>query len=112
VDRLREGAFGDIPRPFVGYLVLVEDAPNSREPVRAISPHFEVFPEFRNASYADRYDILRKKLVQEGLYTAAATLLSPRAGGKSGAYSEPSPLTGLKTFVTTLAGHVAGEAAM
>jgi len=108
----RKGAFGDIPRPFVGYLILVEDAPQSREPIRAISPHFEIFPEFRNASYADRYDILCKKLVQEGLYTAATTLLSPRSGRKSGAYSELSYLTGLKTFVTTLAGHVAGEVAM
>lgn len=42
----REGAFGKHPRPFVGWLILVEDAPASRRPVRDASPHFAVFPEF------------------------------------------------------------------
>jgi len=38
----REGAFGEAPRPFVAWLVLVEDAPESRSPVRDTSPHFPV----------------------------------------------------------------------
>src|SRR6476660_695349 len=57
----RERAFGDTPRPFAGWLILVEDAPKSRTPVRDASPHFPVFPEFRSASYAERYNILCKK---------------------------------------------------
>jgi hypothetical protein len=48
----------------------------------------------------------------ENLYTAAAVILSPRSASKAGAYSEMSDLTGLKSFVTTLAGHIAAEAAM
>jgi len=39
----REGAFGKQPRPFVGWLIMVEDAPKSRSPVRDSSPHFSVF---------------------------------------------------------------------
>ena len=50
----REGAFGNIPTPFVGWLILVEDAEASRSPVRDTSPHFPVFPEFNGASYAER----------------------------------------------------------
>lgn len=107
----REGAFGDVPRPFVGYLILVEDAPSSRKPVEDKSPHFPVFPEFRSASYADRYDLLCKKLVQEQLYTAATLLLSPRSAIRSGQYTEMSEMTGLKTFVTSFAGHIAAAAA-
>src|SRR5665213_2620961 len=50
---VREGAFGEVPRPFVGWLMLVEDAPESRSPVRDTSPHFALFPEFKGASYMD-----------------------------------------------------------
>jgi len=108
----REGAFGkEVPPPFIGYLMLVEDVQGSRAPIRDASPHFPIFPEFRNASYAERYNILCHKLVKEKLYTAAAVLLSPRSGGESGEYSEMSELTGLRMFLTTLAGYVSAEAA-
>ena len=107
----REGAFGEQARPFVGWLMLLEDAPKSREPVKDSSPHFPVFEEFQDASYADRYNILCRKLVQEQLYTAASIILSPRSAVDSGDYAELSEMTSLKTFVTELAGHAAVEAA-
>jgi hypothetical protein len=108
----REGAFGESRKPFVGYLMLLEDAAGSRKPVTDVSPNFPLFPEFRGASYADRYNILCRKLMAENLYTAAAVILSPRSASKSGMYAEMSDMTGLKSFVTTLAGHIAAEAAM
>lgn len=107
----REGAFGEQPRPFVGWLILLEDAPTSRAPVNDVSPHFPVFPEFDGASYASRYNILCRRLVQEQLYTAASIILSPRTGVDTGDYAELSEMTGLRTFVTELAAHVAAEAA-
>lgn len=63
----REGAFGKTPRPFVGWLMLVEDAAGSRSPIRDSSPHFPVFKKFQGASYQKRYDILCQRLVQEQL---------------------------------------------
>lgn len=107
----REGAFGKQPRPFVGWLMMVEDAPASRTPVRDRSPHYPVFPEFQGASYLKRYDILCQRLIQENLYSTASVIASPRTASASGDYSEISELTGLKTFVTTFAGHIAAEAA-
>ena len=107
----REEAFGKQPRPFVGWLMLVEDAPKSRAPVRNTSPHFPVFEEFEKASYLQRYDLLCQKLVREQLYTTAAVLASPRTAVKSGEFSDLSAMTNLRTFVATLAGHVAAEAA-
>lgn len=107
----REKAFGESTPPFVGWLMLVEDCLRSRTPVRDISPHFDVFPEFDRASYAERYNILCKKLVQEQLYTSAAVLLSSRDSAAEGRYTELSELTGLRTFVSALAGHVAAEVA-
>lgn len=107
----REEAFGKQPRPFVGWLIMVEDAPKSKSPVRDSSPHFPVFAEFKNASYLERYDLLCQKLVQEQLYTTASLITSKRSAATNGEFSEMSTMTGLKTFVTALAGHVAAEAA-
>ena len=107
----REGAFGKQERPFVGWLMVVEDAPESRSPVRDSSPHFPVFPEFSGASYLQRYDILCQRLAKEQLYTSASVIATPRSAVKDGAHVELSAMTGLRSFVATLAGHIATEAA-
>lgn len=107
---LREGALGDQPRPFIGWLMLVEDSAESSTPVRDRSPHFPVFPEFQGASYAKRYDLLCKRLVQENMYTQAALMLSPQCAGSTGAYTSLSDTTSLKNFVAAFAGHCAAEA--
>lgn len=90
---------------------MLEDAKGSSSPVRDASPHFKLLPEFAGASYAERYNIMCRKLMQEQLYSTASVIVSPRSASGTGEYKELSELTGLKTFVTTLAGHVAAEAA-
>ena len=108
----RDGALGgDAPPPFLGWVMLLEDCDASRTPVRDTEPHFPVFPEFKGGSYSQRYDILCRKLVQEGLYTSATFLSSPKSAARDGAYSHLSELTSLKTFVTVFAGHIAAVAA-
>jgi hypothetical protein len=106
----REGSFGDAPRPFVGWLMLVEDDPRSRSAVTDRSQHFPVRPEFQGASYIDRYNLLCKKLVQEQLYTTASIIASPKSAHRTGSFSEASEMTSLRTFVTSFAGHIAAEA--
>jgi hypothetical protein len=103
----REGAFKPSARPFLGYLMLLEDCERSRSPVKVVETHFPVFPEFRGASYRDRYAILIEKLLRERLYDGACFLLSTSDASDSGDYLEPHPeLTFLK-FITPLLGHVA-----
>ena len=51
----REGAFGKKPRPWIGWVMLLESCPKSMTPVKVVEPHFKVFPEFRGATYAKRY---------------------------------------------------------
>lgn len=107
----REGAFGkDHPRPFVGWLMMVEDCEESRAPVRDQSPHFPVFKEFQGASYGSRYNILCQRLIQERLYTAATIIMSPRSAADTGDYAELGETTSLKSFVASFAGHIAAEA--
>jgi len=107
----REEAFGKQPRPFVGWLMMVEDAPESRSPVRDSSPHFPVFEEFNGASYLKRYDLLCQRLVQEQLYTTAAVIAAERNAVDTGDFTNLSDMTSLKAFITALAGHVASTAA-
>ncbi len=107
----REGAFGNQVPPFVGWLILVEDAPASRRAVRNLSPHFPVFPEFEGTSYLQRYDLLCRRLVREQLYTTAALVSSPRSAAETGEYGHLSNMTKLEAFVVSLAAHIAAEAA-
>lgn len=104
---IRENALGDQPRPFLGWLILVEDCPKSRAPVRDSSPHFPVFPEFQGASYLGRYDLLCQRLMREQLYTQASVLTSPREAIASGAFGSMSQTTNLTAFAAGLAGHSA-----
>ncbi|HKF53648.1 MAG TPA: PaeR7I family type II restriction endonuclease [Candidatus Acidoferrales bacterium] len=98
----REGAFKPSARPWLGYLMLLEDAPGSTRPVRAQQPHFKVFPEFKFASYAKRYEILLMKLVRERLYDSACFLMSNAASGPKGRYSEPISELCFKNFMSSL----------
>ena len=107
----REGAFGGQAKPFVGWLMMVEDEPKSRCAVKNSAPHFDVFPEFKGASYLKRYDLLCQRLAKEQLYTAAALMASKRSAEHDGVFCEMSELTSLKNFVATFAGHIAAEAA-
>ena len=98
----REGAFQHSTRPWLGYLMLLEETPASIRPVRAAEPHFRVLKEFRDASYAKRYELLCLKLVRERLYDAACLLLSARSTGSKGKYKEPNPEVNFRNFVNSV----------
>lgn len=98
----REGAFKPSARPWLGYLMLLEEASGSTAPVRAREPHFKVFDEFRLASYAKRYEILLTKLMRERLYDATCFLMSDSTTGKSGNYREPAPELSFANFTASL----------
>jgi hypothetical protein len=98
----REGAFEPSARPWLGYLMLLDEAPASISPVRAREPHFKVFPEFKEASYAKRYEILLTKLVRERLYDAACFLMSNAADGPQGLYREPAAELNFQNFIASL----------
>lgn len=86
----REGAFNKTVKPWLGYLFLLEDCKESQRPVKVKEPHFTVFEEFKNASYAKRYELFCRKLVRERHYNFSAFLLSDRQKGAKGIYKEPA----------------------
>jgi hypothetical protein len=105
----RDGAFHVSPRPWRGYFMLLEKSGGSTSPVGVDEPHFPVFPEFHEASYADRYSLLCRKLVRERLYDGACLLLTDRRRGPKGDYQEPDEEIGLRRFCASLLGHVRGH---
>jgi len=92
------------PRPpFLGWLMLLEDCEESLRPVRCEEPHYRVFNEFRDASYAKRYQILCERLVERQLYSAAALELTPR---NQALHRALSPATSIRNMFAEFAGRL------
>jgi hypothetical protein len=100
----REGAYAPSQRPWLGFLMVLEEAPGSMRPVNCSESHFKVFPEFHGASYAKRYELLLLKLLRERLYDGASLLLSTREGGIRGEFNEPSAELTFQEFAASLMG--------
>ena len=116
-----EGTFGATPRPWAGFLMLLEECPGSVCPVKVEEPHFPVRPEFRHSSYlqkvspagvsyAKRYELFCRKIVRDRLYDAACLLLSDRTNGIDGGYSEPAADLTFKGFIASLVGKASAHA--
>lgn len=104
----REGAFKESPTPWLGYLFLLEDCKKSTTGVRTYEPHFEVFPEFKNASYSKRYELLCRTLVRERQYSAACFIMSDRQkAGLQNNYTEPAEDLSGSIFISQMLRHVA-----
>jgi hypothetical protein len=102
----REQAFGSAVRPWIGYMFLLEDCARSTTPVSVKEPHFKVFPEFQNSSYAKRYELFCRRLVLEKHYDSSAFLMSNPEKGVKGDYSEPASDLRFHAFANSLVGRV------
>ena len=69
---------------------MLEDCHESKKPVRVKEPHFKAFPEFIDASYMKRYELLCRKLILERHYTSASFITSDKETGITGQYKEPA----------------------
>jgi hypothetical protein len=103
----REKAFGSEVRPWLGYMFLLDDCPRSQAPIGVKEPHFRVFEEFRNSSYAKRYELFCRRLVLERHYDSAAFLLSGSERGLQGEYVEPASDLAFEKFAKSLVAQVA-----
>jgi len=98
----REGAFRSSPKPWLGYFMLLENAPGSTQAISNAEPHFPVFEEFRGASYVRRYEILLTRMVRDRLYDAACLILSSRDAARTGAFCEPCEEISFANFAEAL----------
>lgn len=102
----REGAFGGQDAPWLGYFFMLESSSRSTTPVKVEEPHFKVFPEFVDASYMKRYELLCRKLRLERLYSATAFIASSGPEGRKGLFDRPSPDLAPEEFIKSFVGHL------
>lgn len=100
----REGAFAPSANPWVGFLMVLEEAEGSMKPVSVKEPHFSVFPEFKSASYARRYEETLTRLTREGLYDGACLLLTSKMS-RTVSFREPGSELTFRRFIASLLGH-------
>ena len=101
----REGKFSPSQKPWLGWMMILEETPKSTAPVRVDEPHFDVFPEYHEASYADRYRLFCERLMRERFYDGACLLLSKPETGSKGEFLEPSKEAAFGAFADSLIGH-------
>ena len=120
---IRERRFGAVsPLPFIGYVFLLEDCPEVHSPVSLREPFFRADPVFaalepsvagegcRAASYAERYEILCRRLRLEGLYTATCLILATKESPTK--VTTPAEDLSFRMFMATLLGHAAAFAVL
>jgi len=103
-----EGAFEPSPNPWMGYLLMMGEDEKSTNPVSVREPNFEIFEEFRGASYIDRGEQLCLRLLRHRLYNGCAFLLSDSRRGIKGGYTEPNEELTFKRFASLLVGYIQG----
>jgi len=104
----REGAFGNQPAPWLGYLFILEEHPAAMRPVQVREPLYSVLPEFIGTSYAQRYELLLRRMVRERRYNAAALLLSKNPQGGQAGYTEPADDLSPALWIRSLSAHLTG----
>jgi hypothetical protein len=99
----REGAFKPSQRPWLGYLLMLEETPMSMRPTkRIVLKPYNVDAAFQERSYAKRYELVCERLVRDRLYDAACFFTSNAIGGKRGEYREPNEELSLRNFAISL----------
>jgi len=98
----REGAFSPSSKPWLGYMMLLEEHPKSVAPVKLKGKHFPAFKEFQETSYLDRYKLFCTRLVRERLYDSTCFISSNAKSGLRGVYSEPLGELSFLAFVASL----------
>lgn len=102
----REKAFPCLQSPWLGYVMVVGEDEGSTHPVSVSEPHFSVRPEFKCASYLDRYKILCQRLVLEHKYNAVALI----ATSDKDHYRDLSDDISLESFLNSFRGQLLGMA--
>ncbi len=109
IQAYEEGLFAPSPQPWIGYLFLMADVEESREPKSLREPNFDADDAFKSASYVDRMEILMTRMVRQRLVDNAAFILSDPERGTNGEFWEPNEELQFNRFARSLAAQVAGN---
>ena len=123
---IEENAFLPSVRPFMGYLILVEDSETTRRSAQISMDHFPVmqgfladennrdknyqpingkYPRVAGVSYLERYEILCRKLMARRIYDAASVIAASSENSVTGDYRNLSASTSVDAFIQQLTNH-------
>ncbi|ALR95577.1 MULTISPECIES: PaeR7I family type II restriction endonuclease [Vibrio] len=123
---IEENAFLPSVRPFMGYLILVEDSETTRRSAQISMDHFPVmqgfladennrdknyqpingkYPRVAGVSYLERYEILCRKLMARRIYDAASVMAASSENSVTGDYRNLSAPTSVDAFIQRLTDH-------
>lgn len=123
---IEENAFLPSVRPFMGYLILVEDSETTRRSAQISMDHFPVmqgfladennrdknyqpingkYPRVAGVSYLERYEILCRKLMARRIYDAASVIAASSENSVTGNYRNLSASTSVDAFIQQLTNH-------
>lgn len=91
-------------RPWLGYVLLLEEAEGSTRTGRPRSGTLPVDPVFADTSYLDRYAIFCKRLMDAGLYDATCLVTSSRE--TDAPIRQPDPEIGFAAFVGAITARI------
>jgi hypothetical protein len=91
-----KGLLGET-RPWLGYFLMLEEHPGSTRPVPTRKLRFEVDGVFEGTSYKERYALLCRRMVAEGIYDAACFVTSSK--NPELPIHEPVPELGFDSFL-------------
>jgi hypothetical protein len=99
----KKGMFKPTPKPWLGYLFMLEEAPSSLQPTRRIELEpYPVDEQFQDLSYASRYEIVCERMVREMLYDGACFVTSNAIDGLKGKFKQPNQELSIKNFAISL----------
>ncbi|OLQ89666.1 hypothetical protein BIY22_19305 [Vibrio panuliri] len=123
---IEENAFLPSVRPFMGYLILVEDSETTRRSAQISMDNFPVmqgfladennrdtnyqpvngkYPRVAGVSYLERYEILCRKLMARRIYDAASVMAASSENSVTGDYRNLSASTSVGAFIQQLTNH-------
>ncbi len=99
----KKGVFQPSQKPWLGYIFMLEECPESLRPKRQVtlSP-FKIDEIFQGHSYAQNYEETCRRLVRELFYDAACFVTSNSKSGKLGKFSQPSEELSIRNFAISL----------
>jgi hypothetical protein len=108
-----KGYFEPSAKPWLGYLLMLEEKPASLAATKRISLEpYAVNEEFQGLSYAKRYELVCQRMVRELLYDAACFFTSSASGGLKGKFNQPNEELGIRNFAISLHARAAAFAKM
>ncbi|MBB4984777.1 PaeR7I family type II restriction endonuclease [Streptomyces nymphaeiformis] len=99
-------------RPWLGYVFVLEDAEGATKPAsRDFKPAFKASPAFEGRpSYAERYRLLCKRLLEDQLYDAACFVLAPKDVERP--ITQPDDELTFSRFIESLNEHIKRESGL